>query len=448
MMQDRVKRIFEIKDVTNKISPTFCLAKWHHPTVMLQTGFTTSCCHVPPHRVPLEEIQENPSALHNTNRSKVDRRRLFDGEQIKGCEYCWNIENLNPDYVSARHEWNASIYTPDRVAALVSNPMADVNPQYIEVSFGNECNFKCGYCHPKFSSAYYKEIKEYGPYPTKYHGFGVDGIQIHNEEENPYVEAWWRWWPEVSKTLNILRITGGEPLLQKSTWRLFDDLDQNPLPNIELSINSNLGVKPILVDRLTEKIQLLQNKGSFRSFKLFTSIDTWGPQAEYVRTGLNLDIWEKNLLAILSKTRSPVSLMITFNILSVTSFISLLEKILEWRRQFPHRLFFDTQYLTEPLQYSILLLPKEEYLPYMKKILDFMYQHTDDNNTGKFYTGETKKFEQLVTYMETTNLDEQRLHDARRDFGNWFTEHDRRRGTNFEQTFPEMAKLKNEWKNL
>ena len=34
-----------------------------------------------------------------------------------------------------------------------------------------------------------------------------------SEEDNPYIEAWWKWWPEVSKTLNILRITGGEPTI-------------------------------------------------------------------------------------------------------------------------------------------------------------------------------------------------------------------------------------------
>lgn len=442
------KKIFEIKNITDKISPTFCLAKSHHPTIMLQTGFTTSCCHVPPHKIPVNEIEHNPGALHNTSQSKADRKRLFDGEQIKDCNYCWNIENLNPDFISARHEWNASIYTEDRVKQLVIDPSADVNPQYLEVSFGNECNFKCGYCHPKFSSAYYKEIKEKGPYPTKYHGFGIGDIQIYEEETNPYVEAWWRWWPEVSKTINILRVTGGEPLLQASTWRLLEDLQQNPLPTVELSINSNLGIKPVLVQRLTEKVTRLQSAGAVRSFKLFTSVDTWGPQAEYVRTGLDLAVWEENLMTMLDKTSVPLVLMVTFNILSVTSFVSLLEKILEWRQKYQYRVWFDTQYLTEPLQYSILLLPKEQYLPYMHRALEFIKSNLDDNDGTKFTTAEYKKFEQILTYMETTNLSDEKLLDGRRDFGRWFSEHDVRRGTDFEKTFPEMLRIFNEWKQL
>ena len=40
--------------------------------------------------------------------------------------------------------------------------------------------------------------------------------------------------------------------------------------------------------------------------------------------------------------------------------------------------------------------------------------------------------------METTVYPDYKLNEGRRDFYNWFTEYDRRRGTNFEKTFPEL----------
>lgn len=187
---------------------------------------------------------------------------------------------------------------------------------------------------------------------------------------------------------------------------------------------------------------------AFKSFKLFTSIDTWGPAAEYARTGLDLALWEANLKRVLQLTKAPVILMVTYNVLSVTSFKSLLEKILEWRRVFYYRLSFDVQYLTEPLQYSILLLPKQEFLPYMHQALAFMKDNTNDNNRTKFSTAEYKKFEQIVTYMETTNMPDHKLIEGRRDFSAWFTEHDVRRNTNFATTFPDMVNIFNEWKKL
>jgi organic radical activating enzyme len=442
---DPKKRIIEIQQIADTVSPTFCLAKWHHTTIYLQTGETHSCYHPAPHRIPLEELKDNPSALHNTSQKKLERKEMIDGGKPKGCQYCWNIEALGPDYISDRKERNSTIYTPDRFTEVAADPLGNINPQYIEISFGNECNFKCGYCHPKASSSYYKEIKKFGRYPVKNHGFGVDGLEIFEEETNPYVDAWWEWWPEVSKTLTILRITGGEPLLQASTWRLLDELDKVPQPQLELNINTNFGVKPILIDRLTDKVTKLLEQKKIRDFKIFTSIDTWGKAAEYIRFGLDTEVWERNLNTYLTKTNLPVTFMITFNILTVTSFTSLLEKMLEWRQKYNgidqnkwQRIRFDTPYLKEPLQYDMNILPKDEFMPYMYKHLEFIKSNIDNIDRTKFSELEYEKFRRVVDYMATTNYNEERVSEGRKDFYTWFNEYDRRKGTDFIATFPEL----------
>jgi organic radical activating enzyme len=424
------------------------MAKWHHTTIYLQTGETHSCYHPRPHQIPFEEIAADPSALHNTKQKIAERAAMISGEKPSGCNYCWNIEAMGDEYVSDRKERNASIYTEDRFSAIKLNPLDPVNPQYIEISFGNECNFKCGYCHPKHSSSYYKEIKDHGPYTmVKNHRNDIDWFTMFEEETNPYVAAWWEWWPKVRKTLTILRITGGEPLLQQSTWKLLDDLEQNPLPNLELNINSNMGVKPLLVRRLTQKVNSLVAQGKIKDFKLFTSIDTWGKPAEYIRTGLDIDIWQDNLNTYLTETNLPVTFMITFSILSVTNFQSLLEKILEWRTTYNiasqnkwQRIRFDTPFLKEPLQYDMNILPKDEFIPYMHSHLDYIKTNLDDTDRTKFSELEYEKFLRVVKYMETTEYTADRILEGRKDFYNWFTEYDRRRATDFISTFP---KLKN-----
>jgi organic radical activating enzyme len=448
-MQDK-NRIQKFIPIMNEISPTFCLAKWHHTTIYLQTGETHSCYHPAPHKIPLEEIIIDPSALHNTGQKKHERLEMLNGGKPSGCNYCWNIEAMGEDYISDRKERNASIYTPERFEQIKNGDWdQNINPQYIEISFGNECNFKCGYCHPKHSSSYYKEIKTHGPYTTvKNHRNDIDWFQIYEEETNPYVEAWWRWWPEVKKTLTILRITGGEPLLQQSTWRLLEDLDKNPLPELELNINSNFGVKPILIDRLVEKVNSLISQNKIKSFKIFTSMDTWGPQAEYIRTGLDISDWERNFDTYLTKTNQPITFMITFNILTVTNFQSLLEKILEWRIKYNgydqtqwQRIRFDTPFLKEPLQYDMNILPKEDFMSYMYDHLNFIKNNLDDKDRSKFSELEYEKFLRVVKYMETTHYSEEKLLEGRRDFYNWFTEYDRRRGTDFKKTFPELVEF-------
>jgi len=62
----------------------------------------------------------------------------------------------------------------------------------------------------------------------------------------------------------------------------------------------------------------------------------------------------------------------------------------------------------------------------------------DDSDRTKFTTLEYEKFKRVVDYMESTVYDNSTLIEARRNFYNWFNEHDRRRGTNLVETFPEM----------
>jgi organic radical activating enzyme len=452
MSESNHEKIKKVISIVNETSPTFCLAKWHHVTLYLQTGETHSCYHPAPHKIDLTELKKNPSALHNTSIKKQERKEMLEGVQTKGCQYCWNIENMGPDYISDRHIKTASIFTEKRYRQIVDNPWdKNVNPEYIEVSFGNECNFKCGYCHPKASSRFYNEIKQYGPVTSvKNHRCDIDWMDLYErEEKNPYVDAWWKWWPTARKTLSILRITGGEPLMHTSTWKLLSSLKEDPMPKLELNINSNLGVKPALVDKMVEYVNhLTVNKGINR-FKLYTSIDTWGPRAEYIRTGLDLKIWERNLDAYLKGTGQPISFMITFNILSVTTFKSLLEKILEWRSVYnqynktdqPQMVRFDTPYLKEPLQYDMNILPKKEFMKYMKESLKFMEQNVDDKDSTKFSEVEFEKFRRVVDYMGSTEYDQNKIDEGQRDFYNWFNELDTRRGTNFITTFPEMEKF-------
>lgn len=441
---------FYRKGLLDRISPTFCFAKWHHSTIYLQLGQTHSCYHPPPHEIKLEELRNNPSALHNTSEKKQQRKMMLEGEKPSGCDYCWKIEAMGPEYRSDRHHRNENIFTDDRYDEVASaDHNYNINPEYIEISFGNECNFKCGYCHPKYSSSYYKEIKDYGPYTmVKNHRNDINWFTIYEEEDNPYLDAWWRWWPEVSKTLHILRITGGEPLLQKSTWRLLESLTETPMPKLGLNINSNLGSKPVIIERFVNHVNHLTTNKKVREFKLFTSIDTWGPKAEYIRTGLDLEIWERNFDQYMTKTNAPVTFMITFNILTVTSFKELLAKILEWRGKYHtsaderyRRIGFDTPHLKEPLQYDMNILPKEEFMHYMYESLEFMQNNCDESDNTKFSQEEVDKFSRVVKYMETTEYTINKIVEGRKDFYNWFNEYDRRRGTNFLETFPEYEKF-------
>ena len=336
----------------------------------------------------------------------------------------------------------------------------NVNPVYIELSFGNQCNFRCGYCHPRYSSRFFDEIKELGPYTGLNSGdYSVEWFEKNlykNDENNPYVQAWFEWWPELTKTLNILRITGGEPLIHGSTYRLLDEINKNPVPNMELNINTNMGANPKLIDKFIDRIKPIIEEKKVREFKLFTSIDAIGKKAEYIRDGLDYKLFKRNINKYLTEIpNSAISFMITFNIMCVSNFSELLEMVLELREKYNkpwpkepdeerwQRVQIDTPHLKEPPHYDMLILPKEEFLSYMIDHLEFMHANYHKWDPNKFDDLEIAKFKRVVDYFETTLKDDAYLSKGRNDFYNFFTQHDSRRGTDFLKVFPEYESFWN-----
>ena len=71
-----MSRIHEVmKQKLDEVGCGFCLAKWTQVTIHLQNGHTHSCHHPKTHKVPLEELEKNPSALHNTEYKKLQNNK-------------------------------------------------------------------------------------------------------------------------------------------------------------------------------------------------------------------------------------------------------------------------------------------------------------------------------------------------------------------------------------
>ena len=73
----------------DKVSDTMCLAKWMQTSLHLTTGMTNSCYHPPLHKIDQEQMQIDPSKLHNTDEKKLQRDQMLHGKRPNGCSYCW-----------------------------------------------------------------------------------------------------------------------------------------------------------------------------------------------------------------------------------------------------------------------------------------------------------------------------------------------------------------------
>ncbi len=437
-MDNRVQHIKNVRDRLNKVGPGFCAMKWLHQTLYLHTGDNHSCYHPRPHHIGLDEIAIDASALHNTTWKKQQRKTMLEGGRPEECYYCWNIEDLPGEHISDRMIHSSSDFAEPLIEKLAELPWdAPINPRYLEVSFGNGCNYRCGYCCPQASTLWVDEIKKNGNYDLTYNQYGIEflksGTYYAPNEENPYIEAFWKWWPSLRNDLHTLRITGGEPLMNPGAMKFFDLLEKEPAPHLEITLNSNLGVTFEKIDRLLARVKSLTEQKKIRKFSFFTSIDSWGAQAEYMRTGLKCDHWERNVKEVI-KLGTTVNLMCTYNVLCVTNFQSLLHKVIEWRKEYGmEAVSFDTPYLKEPPHWMINILPKE-FLQYQESTLKFI----QDNQ--QWFTGvEYEKFKRVTDYMRENPVSEEKIRQGRRDFYSFFTENDRRLGTNLLETFPEYG---------
>jgi len=431
----------------SKLGHALCLAKWQQTSLHLTTGHTNSCYHPPLHRINVDDLTDNPSALHNTEYKKAQRQRMLRGERPEECSYCWRVEatgNLSDRHYRSGEPWAADHY--DTIIASDPNTW-NVNPAYVEVNFSNVCNLQCSYCSPQFSSAWQKEINEHGAYPTSnLHNsptyFGGDRKPIPNREVNPYVDAFWRWWPELYPNLKHFRMTGGEPLLDKNTYRVFDYVLDNPKKDLHLNVTSNFSQDEYVFDKYLTYVKHMCGNGVLEHFMQFVSIDGYGERGEYGRHGLDFELMKRNVERFLTEvpSRNSVTFIITMNVLNVTSIRELLQWITELRSKYSttyQRIWFDTPILREPAWQCIDILP-ESYAWFLQNVVHWMQPQTEtvDTRFNGFKDYEVVKLQRVVDWMHEHRREDKK---TMADFYRFFNEHDSRRKTNFLKIFPEMS---------
>jgi organic radical activating enzyme len=435
------KNLIEYRDITlNSKSPSFCGAKWGNSTIWLHSGKTTSCHHPRPHDISVEDIAKDPSMLHNTNHKMEQRRLMQTGERPKECQYCWKVEDMGPDYVSDRI-YKSLQFTPQEMRKWAEAPHTErVVPPTIEVSFSRTCNFACSYCNADFSTEWRKDIKKNGAYGMETEGgnvFSIDGDKNNPYEklkgmENPYTKAWWEWWPELSKGLRTLRITGGEPLMSDDVWKLFDRCKEEG-HKFEVGLNSNLGAKPALIDRLIDASWGMHN------LTLFTSNETIGKQAEYIRWGLDYDYWCHNMERVFeeSNIRRTV-VMMTINALCLFGITDFLDQMMIWKNKYKHKsIGISINFLRFPACQALVTLPDHIRERLASEIEMWYHTNKTDNMLNAMEKGD---IERLINYIKVVKQGHDFHDDSRdanvRDFKRFYTQYDKRRDRTIE-VFPD-----------
>ena len=409
------------------VSPSMCLAKWVEGSLYISTGMTHSCHLVKRERASVDLVSEDPASIFNTPHKKAERKLMMEGKKHPGCISCIKIENANG--ISDRMYKN-DMHFNYKESVVGAGYETNFAPIELEIGFDNTCNLKCMYCKPSNSSSWVSETLQYGIYPG---GQGILEEYTSDEDKEKYTKAFWEWFPTIYSGLKELRITGGEPFLSKQTIKMLNYIIANPNPNLSFSINSNLSISSEIIKPYLEKINEMLEKKIIKDFKMYTSIESHGKRAEYIRYGLNYDLWKINLISILENYKNiEVIIMATYNVLSVTSFDCLLDYVEELKKKYgKYKITIDPVQMKGPDCLSINILRDRPNL------LKFIKKSSDKINDSDFFV-KLEKLRMQRIYQVSKSLPDIGIAEKRKTFIEFINEYDRRKKIDFLSVFPEM----------
>ena len=412
-----------------------CQLKWTQSTVYLTDGISASC-----HKAGFGKYITDHDSInfHNIPNKLEDRRKMLRGEWPgNGCEHCKHIEEAGGESDRTIHLRMEGTAAPPE---LEKEPEAvAVTPRILEVYWGNTCNQKCIYCAAHYSSQIHQEEKQFGRFDQE----GVI-LDYNRFKLNPNIERdtdlLFGWFENNIQKLHKVIVLGGEPFLQKETFRFIEFLEKGNYPDLTLVFFSNHNIEHERFKGWIKRLQLLQKSGRLDKIQIFFSCDAFGPEGEYVRTGLDLKVALKNFEYILHNTDIEQCINSALTVTAVPGMPEMVRCINKWSREIKPIYWSMTKAANYDSGSQSFLYPgifgsriNDWGLSEAVEMFDVNTRGYPDSvkvNHKNFMRGN-------ITEFQNRDPDLVRM----RQFKIYLNELDRRRGTDWTKIYPQMYKI-------
>lgn len=395
---------------------TACQLKWTWSSIYLYDGTTNSC-----HRVEKSPLSvESFGLFHNTAKKLQDRQTMLNGQWPNGgCDYCEKIERAGGSSDRLLH-----LAIPD-----LSPPELDVDPESIrvtprivEVYFDNTCNLSCIYCHNGFSSRIQYENDKFG-------SFNQNGVEIANTyqrhpDQAQLTEQLWSWLDTNYATVRRFHLLGGEPFYQQQFDTCLDFMYNHSNRELEFNVVSNLMTSHKRLCSYIERIKELVASRKIKRFEVTASIDCWGDPQEYIRSGLDLVEWKKNFEYLVNERWITLNINQVVTALAIPTMPELIEYVNQQRqiRDIGHHLIT----VNEPTYMNPDIFEPGFLNEYFNRVLSVMPETTWQQQEAKKYMAGVHA---QIESAPANTVEQSKLKT-------YLTEMDRRRNTNWRETFP------------
>jgi sulfatase maturation enzyme AslB (radical SAM superfamily) len=275
-------------------------------------------------KLSVGKISDGKSTIEivNTDFYKLARRSIIEDNKLPpGCEKCSKSE-MHGGKSKRISALNWPPFDRDFAIKSLENTLPDgellpdgFRYSYIELTFdANICNFKCRICNERSSNLIHKENITLG--------LKSNDMAIFVDDKN-------QWFSKVlenhASEFQLILITGGEPLLVKKVWEMFDKIaDFSNLHRLSFTTNGS-----ITTTRYGTIFEKMINAN--RKIGVGVSLDAIGEFAEYSRHGTKWESLSNNFEEYLKNSNKlnnyGVSVSCSVSIFSVFWLDSLFEYI-------------------------------------------------------------------------------------------------------------------------
>ena len=401
---------------------TACKLKWAWSTIRLYTGESASC-----HRVNYSMIDTNSNTFdfHNSPKQLADRQLMLEGKwPTGGCEYCKNIED-----VGGTSDRLLQLTIPNQVPVELDTDInaVRVSPTIVEVYLDNVCNLSCLYCWDGFSSKIQQENIRFGEFNDR--GVTIKNRAVVNADHATLKNKFWEWLDLNCSNLERLNMLGGEPFYQQDFATCMDFLDNRSNPNLEFNVVSNLNIKHDKFKKIILEIKKLVDTNKIKRFDLTASIDCFGKEQEYVRYGMDLELWKKNFEFLVNEKWIVLNVNQAISGLTIKTMLPLIDYINLHRQTRDIGHFFSAVILTHEFLHP-RIFGKDFFKEDFDNILTAMQTDTEWTRQYKSYmTG-------IYLQLNSVERDQEKINQLEI----FLNEIDRRRGLDWKQTFPWLVK--------
>ena len=331
------------------IPKTMCATPWINLEIR-QQGNVTPCC---AYRIPDKLVADcDYPNVKNVSVKDIDhtdlRQQLLDGKQPIGCSQCWNHEKNN---VKSKRQNDAYVYR-DKIFDIDYNDTKTSKLFSLDIKINKTCNLSCRMCTPALSSKWANEVAQN---KESYPQFSSLPLVKHEWTDTNSSNVW-KDLEEITSDLEYLTFSGGEPLLDKTHFRMLQYyINKQRSSDITLHYNTNATVFAS---------NLIPLWSSFKQVELSFSIDNTGKKFEYERYG---ESW-KTIVDTIKKYKKVPDL--NLNVWSTITTLNILDTytLFQFCRDYELPISFNS--LTEPKQLNICLFNKKQKKYITNKLLN------------------------------------------------------------------------------